>query len=61
MARLIRKGVGPPLVRKVLSSQYPANVISNQPSPMVIREGVKLLFHMANMFQQHTDYFYIAH
>jgi hypothetical protein len=46
MARLIREGVGLPLVRKEISSQYPANVISSQPSPMVIREGVKLLFHM---------------
>jgi hypothetical protein len=46
MARLIREGVGPPLVRKEISSQYPANVISSQPSSVVIREGVKLLFHM---------------
>jgi hypothetical protein len=46
MARLIKEGVGPPLMRKEISSQFPANVISNQPSPMVIREGAKLLFHM---------------
>jgi hypothetical protein len=37
-----------PLVRKEISSQYPANVISSQPSPIMIREGVKLLFHMGN-------------
>jgi hypothetical protein len=46
MARLIREGVEPPLVRKEISSQYPANVISSQRSPMVIREGIKLLIHM---------------
>jgi hypothetical protein len=46
MARLIREGAGPPLVRKEINSQYPANVISSQPSTMVIRKGVKLLFHM---------------
>jgi hypothetical protein len=45
MARLIKEGSGPPLVRKEIISQYPANVISSQPSPMVIREGAKLLFH----------------
>jgi hypothetical protein len=60
MARLIREGEGPPLVRKEISSQDPANVISSQPSPMVIRERGKLLFHMVNMFLQHTDSFYIA-
>jgi hypothetical protein len=36
MARLIREGAGTPLVRKEIISQYPANVISSQPSPMVI-------------------------
>jgi hypothetical protein len=46
MARLIREWVGPPLVRKKISSQYPANVISSQPSPLVIREWVKLLIDM---------------
>jgi hypothetical protein len=46
MARLIREWVGLPLVRKEISSQYPAKVISSQPSPLVIREGVKLLIHM---------------
>jgi hypothetical protein len=45
MARLIREWVGPPLVRKEISSQYPANVISSQPFPLVISEGVKLLIH----------------
>jgi hypothetical protein len=39
MARLIREWVGPPLVRNEISSKYPANVISSQPSPLVIREG----------------------
>jgi hypothetical protein len=46
MVRLIRGRAGPPLVRKEISSQHPANVIISQPSPMVIREGVKLLFHI---------------
>jgi hypothetical protein len=46
VARLIREWVGPLLVRKEISSQYLANVISSQASPLVIREGVKLQIHM---------------
>jgi hypothetical protein len=33
-------------VRKEISSQHPAKVISSQPSPMVMREGGRLLFHI---------------
>jgi hypothetical protein len=46
MARLIREGAGPSLVRMEISSQYPANVIAASLPQMVIREGIKLLFHM---------------
>jgi hypothetical protein len=42
---LIREGGRTPLVRKEISSYHPANVISSKPSAMVIREGVKLLYH----------------
>jgi hypothetical protein len=46
MGRLIREGAGPILVRKEISSQHRANVISSQPSPMGDKRwGVKLLFH----------------
>jgi hypothetical protein len=61
MAKLIKEGEGPPLVRKEISSQYPANVISSQPSPMVIREGSSSCSAWANMFKQHTDSVYIIH
>jgi hypothetical protein len=41
-------------MRKEISSQHPAKVISSQPSPMVIREGFRFLLHMDKIYFYNT-------